>query len=153
MSTLQTPTEKDPPSNSHDDAVRISNRRPATWNDAPLRQKVFAIVSTSVIAGVLLGTVEAVNGFKMVPVLIGMLLFMALLTAIGYWLIAKPVDDLHHELIMIERHRKPRRASTELLKRRDEIGQMARTVNQTAMHTFRSHVEGQGGYGGIRRQA
>lgn len=124
-----------------DDAVKYSKRRAATFNDAPLRQKVFSVVATSLIAGVLLGTVEAVMGFKMVPVLLGMLFLLLVLTALGYWLIAKPVDDLHHELVMIERERRPRRAGAKILKRRDEVGQMARTANQLAMHTFRMNVE------------
>lgn len=121
--------------------MKYSKRRAATFNDAPLRQKVFSIVATSLIAGVLLGTVEAVAGFKMVPVLLGMLFLMLVLTAMGYWLIAKPVDDLHHELVMIERERRPRKAGAKILKRRDEVGQMARTANQLAMHTFRTNVE------------
>lgn len=111
------------------------------WDNATLRLKAHALVVTAVMAGVLLGTLEARLGFLVWPLMVGLsVLLLAGCALVNHW-IGGPVDRLVSRLERLARTGEPVSLRRLPVKRDDELGQIARAVHQLGESLVRQQSE------------
>jgi len=111
------------------------------WVDAPLRAKVITLVILAAIGGNVIGVVEAKHESHL-------LLLSATLTAVVValmWLgrrwIWQPYEQLVETVTRITRADRPSALQALPLTRRDEVGQLARSLHQLTSWAIRDHRE------------
>jgi len=119
---------------------RSMDLRHRPWDDLPLMTKLTAVVAASSAGGVGVGMLEAQSPFPIWTMLIGLTLLVALMSQFCRLWIALPFLQLTRTVRALKVQRAPAALHALPVGRRDEVGQMARTVQQVAALAIRDHL-------------
>ena len=135
------PKQAAPPATPPPPAAPARRRRRLT-NDVPLRSKVHLLVALSAITGA-----GAAMLHVLFPSILWLLVDLALvlggLIAFADWWIVTPVSKLVHQLDHVRLRSGPSALHRLPTGRKDEVGRIARTVQQVALASLRDHFEAQ----------
>jgi diguanylate cyclase (GGDEF)-like protein len=125
-----------------DEAVRGSETSPRrAIDDAPMRSKITLLVVLAAAGGALVGVIGMSTGRPLWPFVIGFTVLMAALMWLCDWWFWSPIDRLLQQLDSIRLRTAPRAIHNLPTARRDELGRIARTVQQVAVNSIRHEFE------------
>lgn len=111
------------------------------WNDANLAGKTTALVSASVLGGILVGMLEAHTGHRGWALVMGVPMVIGLMVMLGRSWICQPIEKIIHWWRVIHHHRTPGALDELPISRHDEAGELARAFYQLTVHSIRRDYE------------
>jgi len=116
-----------------------TKRHARSWDDAPLRGKVAALVIAATCGGCMVGFIEAQYPTRIWLAPMGVsLIVVALLVLARRW-VWRPYEKLVDTLVQITRADRPAALGDLPLTRRDEVGKLARSLHQLTSWAIRDH--------------
>jgi len=106
-----------------------------------MNTKVTLLILLSLIAGCVLGMVEAWMGFPIWPMAFGLAMLGIVLVALGRWWLTHPIERLAWQLEVVARLNRPGALNRLPIQRRDEIGQLARIMQGVGLAAAREGAE------------
>lgn len=120
-------------------APEAASRRPL--DDVPLRSKTMLVVLLAAAGGALVGVIEVQSSQRLWPFIIGLTSLMAALMWLCDWWVWSPMDRLIRQLDAIRLRTQPKAIHNLPATRQDEIGKIARTLQQVAIASLRNEFE------------
>jgi diguanylate cyclase (GGDEF)-like protein len=116
-----------------------AKHRTHSWDDAPLRGKVAALVIAAACGGCLVGFIEAQNSTRVWLAPAGVSLVIVVLLLVARRWVWRPYEKLVDTLERITRTERPATLGDLPLTRRDEVGKLARSLHQLTSWAIRDH--------------
>lgn len=110
-------------------------------NDAPLRSKIVLVALLAAAGGAMIGGFQARSSVNLWPLVIGFTGLMAAIMWLCDWWLISPFERLLHQLDSIRLRTAPRAIHKLPATRRDEIGAIARTVQEITINGLRHEFE------------
>ncbi len=133
------PGAAEAPSPASSPAPARSVRRPL--DDVPLRSKIALIVVLAAAGGALVGVIEVQSSQRLWPFIIGLTALLAGLMWLCDWWVWSPMDRLLQQLDSIRLRSAPGLIHKLPASRQDEIGKIARTLQQVAISSIRHECD------------
>ncbi|MBI1336430.1 MAG: diguanylate cyclase [Phycisphaera sp.] len=122
-------------------AMPTRTPRASSWTDAPLRTKVTLLIVLAAVGGSLVGMLEARLGHTVWPLAVGLLGLTLLLVSLGRSWVWRPMERLLEHLGRISAHHRPLALRSLPVHRKDEVGQLARALQDLSIWAARDHAD------------
>ena len=114
---------------------------PRAWDDSPLRVKITVLAMLGVMGGVGIGMIESHTGHTIWPLLVGLMMVGVALSVLARVWIWQPIEHLIEDVRHVGMSLRPAAARKLPAGRRDELGQIARTMQRLVERAARDHRE------------
>jgi diguanylate cyclase (GGDEF)-like protein len=114
---------------------------PRQWDDMPLPRKLTLLLMLTAVSGCMVGTLEARLGQRVWPAALGLTaVLIAVVTLAQHW-VCQPYTKLMHQLDAVRLRRRIEALSKLPIDRRDEIGELARSVHEIGLIAIRNTAD------------
>lgn len=111
------------------------------WDETPLRRKSASLLLLAAFGGVLVGVMEARLGHQFWPFAMGLSALVSIVLVLSERWLCRPYDRLLRKLMRVQLRNRLSELRQLPIHRRDEIGQIARSVHELALNAWRDRQE------------